>query len=328
MLWNRFAQALEDAQEHEEDKCRYERGDQQDSELDEQEIYKEWSLPDALETALVAGVFLAEVLYGPGPVAPQAGQYAVIRCLPLYEDAVLQNLVALLGVVVRLFEAKESMLVMSAVPDYLLLACGAHLEHFRSVEDAGIAVGAFLLVQEERPLGTERIGYAGDAESLHGGVRRPAESIAVEAVVVICKAVGNAIDMGDFRREAAQRLDESGVAVYVPVQAGDNLVVGEALGCEFIVLVRHGAQGVSKVESEILLLGVQYERQLIALLHSGDHLAPLAAILLREPFFGCDAFLIITVEFRAQGVYGLAQVPFVEHSECGTGYKQCRREDN
>ena len=86
---------------------------------------------------------------------------------------------------------------------------------------------------------------------------------------MICKAVGNAIDMGDFRREAAQRLDKSGVAVYVPVQAGDNLVVGEALGCEFVILVRHGAQGVSKVESEILLLGVQYERQLIALKNRG-----------------------------------------------------------
>ena len=199
-----------------------------------------------------------------------------------YEDTVLQGLVTVTGVIVGFLKAKEGALVVGAVPDDALLVGCAQLEQLRGIEDTGITVDRFFAFQEERPVGAEGIQHP--SGKLAAG-KRPGPEPCIEdgkAVVVVCQAVRNNVDRLDFRGNPAQRLHQTGIAVYIPVEPAYNLVIGEPVRLEGVVFLRYGFEGIGQVESVVLLLGVQHKRELVALLHGGNHLTTLSAVLLGE----------------------------------------------
>ena len=80
----------------------------------------------------------------------------------------------------------------------------------------------------------------------------------VQRIVVICQAVRNHFYLFEFRGKAAQRLYKTGIAVYLNVQFGYNLVVRRAVLVEILVFLAYLFQSIAHIKGIVLFLGIQH----------------------------------------------------------------------
>ena len=196
------------------------------------------------------GVFLVDVAEGLPPVTLGMLQDGVPWCLPLDEDAVLQHLVVVVGIVVSLLQAQVGLIVMDAIGYHDGLGVGVHHEQPAGIGDTLLAVVLALLVEHER----HREGVGQGFDFLVQFDMGYAEEERVQGVVVDEQAVGHADDSVELGREPAERLDEAGVTLDLDVEVADDAVEGSAVLVELVVFLGDLLQGVAHVEGEALFL--------------------------------------------------------------------------
>ena len=154
-------------------------------------------------------------------------------------------------VVVGLFQAQEGLVVVDAVGHHHGFGLSGHLEQLASIEDTLLAVVLTLLIEDERH-GRDRVSHGLDF--LVQFEMRAAEKERVQTVVMDEQAIGDADDGVELGRQAAQRLDEAGMAFHLHVEVADDAVERPAVLVELVVFFGDPLQGIAHVEGEPLLL--------------------------------------------------------------------------
>ena len=189
--------------------------------------------------------------------------------MPFNEDAGLQQFVVLLGVVVGFLQAQVDFLIVDAVGHDNSSAFGIHLEQFGGKIEAGVAVALAFLVEDKDPRDgvgcVLRLGQEVDA------VVSVEFEVLVQGVVAEGEAVGQVLDLRNFGRKPAQRLDEAGVAVDFDVQVYHDAVVRRLVLGKFFKFIFDLLQGETEVERVFLFLRIEAQRKLVALFHDVHH---------------------------------------------------------
>ena len=283
---------------------------QQRGETDEESHQKEESEHDgtaplapypgvAVETAAVFGTQLVQGLLD---ILPGMAEDLEIILLSLGEYPLLDDAIALLGIVIRFLEADIGTFVMLAVCKDLLLPFLVKVEDRFGIEDTGIAVILAGLVEQERLLA--RYGIETVYPFLYHG------SAAHQAV-----AVQRVRQHGDVpgRRQPPQRLQQPLIPVYLGIQSSYYLVIGHPAGVEQLILTGHLLQGICHVEGIVLVLRIQHERQLVVFLDHIDHLLMLGLVQGLHLRPGGAQPVILLLELVTENGQSVAQVLLVEN---------------
>ena len=209
---------------------------------------------------------------------------------------------------------------MGAVVYDVTLVGVVHLQKSRRIEDAGIPFQLSRFVQHERIF--IRLFLLGDQPELPFDL----QDVHLDAVVAIAQAVRQIGDILQLGRQAAQGLDQAGIALDLDVQLAGDLVVRQAVGIEILVFLGHGFQGIGQVEGVLLLLRIEHERQLVALLHDGDHPLVLLTVLFGQPRLGGEDLVIVRLQFVPECVQGRRQVAFAQHRRERQGQQEGGRQ--
>ena len=116
-----------------------------------------------------------------------------------------------------------------------------------------------------------------------------------------------------YRRKVLERYHHLLVAVDFDFGAGDDFVIWDLGTVEGEVLVRHLLQGVGEVEGEVLLLGVEHERELVALFDQFHELRVLLLLGLGSAHRFGEEVLIGALQFIVEDLQGFSDVPFGEY---------------
>ena len=293
-------------------------------------------------------VFAAGVLDGLPDVAAQRSDHLEVIVLAVDENAFADEPVAVPGVVVAFFQTAAHSLVVVAVHDDTVAGGRVHLQQVQRVGQTGVAVFAALLVEVEGfivfLLVCEQT-YQGVGCRLHvvvvgvvmlGAIHvRVAVHMAdalvfgrsddVETILVVMHAfphqdrihhgretVGNQVDLVEDGREAAQRFSQMFIALDLQVEAAHDLVEGHPLFRIVLILPGHLFQGISHVEGVVLILGIEDQGQLVALLGHFDQALVLQLVALSQTGLHALHLGVLLVEFRAEDAERLGEVALVE----------------
>ena len=127
-----------------------------------------------------------------------------------------------------------------------------------------------------------------------------AHQMHIQGVVVVGQAVRHHFQVPQFRRKAAQGLDEAGIPVYLHIQGGHNAVVRGAGFVEVPEFLGHLFQGIADIKGVVLLLGIQHQGQVVALFDNVHHALALNGVLAFHPRLGFSHLPIVVIQFPAQ----------------------------
>lgn len=124
----------------------------------------------------------------------------------------------------------------------------------------------------------------------------------VQRVVAVEQAVGHHryLLLLHPRRQSSQRLYQAGVAVYLVVQSGHDVVVGPAVLAEVLVVGRHLLQCEGQVERHLLFLGVQQYGQFVRLRDDVNHALVLPLVVVVEALLCARALLVGRLQLGAK----------------------------
>ena len=72
------------------------------------------------------------------------------------------------------------------------------------------------------------------------------------------QAIGNANNTVNLGREAAQRLNEAGMAFHLDIKVADNMVERPTVLVKLVVFFGDPLQGIAHIESKALFLRIQH----------------------------------------------------------------------
>ena len=176
---------------------------------------------------------------------------------------------------------------------------GVHLQEFRGIVDAGVAIGLALLVQREGRGDAVLAGQVDDFLFQRGDLAR---HVHVYRVVAIEQAVGQnlGLNLRLHGREPAQCFDESGIALDFNVQARNGVVKRAAVLVEVLVVVGDFFQGEGQVESHVLILRVKQDGEFVGLLDDIDQALVLLHIVFVESLLCLGALAESRLQFVAK----------------------------
>ena len=210
---------------------------------------------------------------------------------------------------------------MGAVFDDVLLVGGIHLQQGRGEEDTGVALQLPVFVQHESVV-IQFVGLLGSETQF----LLQLQDIDLDAVVAVAEAVRQVRNLLQFRREAPQGLDQAGIAFNLDIELADDAVVRHPAAVEVIVFLGDRLQRISQVKSVLLLLRIEHQGQLVALLHDGDHPVVLLAVPLGQAALGGEDFLVVHLQFAAERMQGLGEVLLPQHGKERNGkHESCQK---
>ena len=151
----------------------------------------------------------------------------------------------------------------------------------------------------------------------------------VERVVVVQQTVGQYFHLYllHHRRQSPQGLDQSGIAVYLVVQAADDMVIRPAVLAEVLIVGSHLLQGVGQVERHLLFLRVEQDRELVRLRDDVNHPLVLTVIIFVETLLCFGTLLESRLQLRAKVLQRSCQRPSTHDGPERKGtYHECQNE--
>ena len=300
----------------------------------EYETGDDWASPFALNCGGIATeigiVFVAGLFKCTLAVTLGAAEYAQITVLAA-EHTLLELLVAGLCVVVVLLETFVGFAIVLAVFSHLFAAALVHRQKVLGVEHTGVAVDLGEGVEHHGlhvGIGTMTgphyftlgVSYR---DALAAGT--PLQG-ALHAQAVGCHgdAIGHVVFLLQHRRNAAQRLDKTLVTIDFKVHPFDDLVVGHLALVEVLVFLCGLTQRVGDVEGEVLILGIEHQRILIAALYHAHHAVVLLVVTGAHPALEAFHLGVLLVQLAAEHGKGLRKVLLVQDCESGCTQKEGR----
>ena len=178
---------------------------------------------------------------------------------------------------------------MLGIADDLLALRLVHPEHSKGIVDAGITVYLSEGIENEGTALLLQLGATCRVQLRHlislWRAARHSPGLEARSADLPDYAVRDFVDLLQSRRQAPQRLYQTFVAVDLKVQLHDHIVERKAGLAERFVLLGDFAKGIGMIESEVLILRIKHQRQLVALLHQIDHLTAPAIVPRVQPFF-------------------------------------------
>ena len=129
-------------------------------------------------------------------------------------------------------------------------------------------------------------------------------------------------DFRHYRREPAKGLDETGIAVYLHIQAPDYPVVRLPVLAEILIGRCNLVQGIGQVEGHILFLRIEENGQLVGRRDDIHHALMLAVIILLELGLFFRALGIDHLQFGTEVLKNIAQCLSVHHRKERNGENQ------
>ena len=267
----------------------------------------------------IPGILVPEITHGLPGVLSKMGEDVPIVPLPDNEDVLLDQLVTFLRIVVSLTKAVVSRLVVFPVLDHPVPEGREHPQKLVSVENTAVPVdlrkAVQLEIKERTVIPGGRLTTRRDSSLREFRNRKIHDRGDVQSHCK-CPKKGRpktVRNLHQLRRDDLQCLYETVVTVDLYVKERQDVIERDLRLGETVVLVGDLPKGIGEVESEILFLGIQHQRKLVAVFHQLDQVLVLTGLLRLETDLASFQLGICFGKLVTQDLEGLRYVFLVEH---------------
>ena len=260
-----------------------------------------------LAIAAMVGVLVVDGLLGLLPVASQVLQHLEVVVAGVLEYFLLNDAIALLGILVE----EREVVVHAHIGHAVLTQCVAQL-HAVATQSPGIAQAHGAVVQRSRV-------------ELKGSLLVFAAWPRAEGLASLV-AHAHGVDHG--RRQNLEAVDEAVVAGDFGIEIVVDFVIWQAFLAKLPVKCSGLVAGVGEVKHIVALLRVEHQAYLVALFHVEEHLLMLGLAHLFQPGHELLLLKIGLLQLYTQHCERLFQIFLLQHGLRGQACPQCEKKDD